>query len=142
MTNSTQFSALICATLGAFFIVSCAAKKPAPDPIQNLKATEVSEALKKDDTIVVLDIRTPAEYAEGHLAGAKNIDFKAEDFEAKIGELDSGKAYVVHCKSGGRSSLSSRTRRFVEAGAGGGRRHGPAARGRRRPPRHASTRRQ
>ena len=106
MTNSTQFSALICATLGAFFIVSCAAEKPAHDPIQNLKATEVSEALKKDDTIVVLDIRTPAEYAEGHLAGAKNIDFKAEDFEAKIGELDSGKAYVVHCKSGGRSSLS------------------------------------
>lgn len=52
---------------------------------------------------VVLDLRTPREFAVGHLAGAKNIDFLAADFEQKIATLDKSSRYVVHCASGNRS---------------------------------------
>jgi rhodanese-related sulfurtransferase len=54
--------------------------------------------------VTVLDLRTPEEFAAGHIAGAKNIDCSAPDFKAKIGALDKNESYVVHCGGGGRST--------------------------------------
>lgn len=59
---------------------------------------------KKD--VVVLDIRTAKEFAAGHIAAARNLDFYAADFEKRLGELDRTKTYLVHCASGGRSGRS------------------------------------
>ncbi|MEO0974740.1 MAG: rhodanese-like domain-containing protein [Pseudomonadota bacterium] len=47
--------------------------------------------------VVVLDVRTGAEYAEGHVPGAINIDVQAKEFDNLVGELDRSKTYVVHC---------------------------------------------
>lgn len=52
---------------------------------------------------VILDVRTPAEVAEGHLDGALFVDFMADDFRDKIVELDKSANYIVHCRSGNRS---------------------------------------
>lgn len=54
--------------------------------------------------MVVLDIRTPEEFAGGHLAGAINIDYYADDFEAQLRQLDLEVPYVMYCNSGNRSS--------------------------------------
>jgi rhodanese-related sulfurtransferase len=54
----------------------------------------------------VIDIRTPEEFAKGHIKGAKLVNFFGRDFEKKLAELDPKKAYVTHCKSGGRSGKS------------------------------------
>jgi rhodanese-related sulfurtransferase len=59
--------------------------------------------MKEAPEIVVIDVRTPEEFAAGHIKGAKNIDFTAGDFKAKISELDRGVTYLMHCQSGGRS---------------------------------------
>ncbi len=53
---------------------------------------------------VVLDVRTPAEYASGHLEGATNIDVQASTFAAKIATLDKGSPYFVYCHSGSRAA--------------------------------------
>ena len=53
--------------------------------------------------LVVLDIRTPEEFAAGHIAGAINIDYYAADFEERLGELDLQVPYVMYCNSGNRS---------------------------------------
>ena len=55
------------------------------------------------DTVVV-DVRTPAEYASGHLEGAVNIDFQSPSFEDEVSELDSDADFVVYCQSGNRSA--------------------------------------
>ena len=55
------------------------------------------------DTVIV-DVRTPAEFAEGHLEGAVNIDVSAPDFRAQLAELDPSAEYVVYCRSGNRSA--------------------------------------
>lgn len=55
---------------------------------------------------VVLDIRTPKEFAAGHIDGAKNIDFNAADFEKHVALLDKNRTYLVHCAGGGRSTKS------------------------------------
>ncbi|WP_448263533.1 rhodanese-like domain-containing protein [Microbacterium aurum] len=52
----------------------------------------------------VVDVRTPEEYAGGHLDGAVNIDVSAADFTAELAELDPSAEYVVYCQSGNRSS--------------------------------------
>lgn len=53
---------------------------------------------------VIIDVRTPAEFAAGHLEGATNIDIEAADFATKIGKLDKAKSYFVYCRSGNRSA--------------------------------------
>lgn len=55
------------------------------------------------DDAVIVDVRTPAEYATGHLEGALNIDLNAPDFRAKIAELEKDETYVLYCRSGNRS---------------------------------------
>ena len=53
---------------------------------------------------LVLDVRTPAEFAGGHLPGALNVDIQSRDFETRIGALDRRKTYLVYCRSGNRST--------------------------------------
>ena len=51
---------------------------------------------------IILDIRTPEEYAEGHIDGAQNLDFYNE-FEQSLLFLDKEKRYLIYCRSGNRS---------------------------------------
>lgn len=53
--------------------------------------------------IVLLDVRTPAEFAQGHLQGAINIDFQSGYFAEEIAKLDKDATYAVYCRSGNRS---------------------------------------
>jgi phage shock protein E len=55
------------------------------------------------DTVIV-DVRTPAEYAAGHLDGAVNLDFQSPSFDEAVDDLDSDVDYVVYCQSGNRSA--------------------------------------
>lgn len=50
----------------------------------------------------ILDIRTPEEVAEGHIAGAIIVDFKNENFLTEVAKLDMAADYVIHCRSGAR----------------------------------------
>jgi rhodanese-related sulfurtransferase len=52
---------------------------------------------------IILDVRTPAEYAEGHIAGAINIDFYSSEFEETVKALDRDDTYFIYCRSGNRS---------------------------------------
>jgi len=52
-------------------------------------------------------LRTPQEFAAGHLAGARNIDVEAADFASKISSLDEGAPYLVYCHSGRRSAMAA-----------------------------------
>ena len=54
--------------------------------------------------VIVLDVRTPSEFANGHIAGATNLDFHAPDFQARLEKLDKHQTYLVHCAVGGRSA--------------------------------------
>lgn len=58
------------------------------------------------DGVVVLDVRTPAEFASGHLTDAININVEAADFDDQIAELDQQASYAVYCRSGNRSQTA------------------------------------
>ena len=56
---------------------------------------------------VVVDVRTPAEYAAGHLDGAINIDVESAGFDQQIAALETSTTYAVYCQSGRRSGLAA-----------------------------------
>ena len=60
---------------------------------------------------VLLDVRTPEEFREGHLPGAVNIDWFAEDFNAQLKtqlkDIPKDAGIYVYCKKGGRSARAS-----------------------------------
>ena len=59
---------------------------------------------KADTTSIILDVRTSKEYAEGHLAGAQQLDYlNPEAFNAGISKLDKSRTYYIYCRSGKRS---------------------------------------
>lgn len=68
----------------------------------DVTTAEAARLVKKKATIV-LDVRTPAEYADGHLRGARLMDFYAKDFWTQVATLPKDATIVVYCKSGRRS---------------------------------------
>jgi rhodanese-related sulfurtransferase len=79
------------------------AEIPEVYPSVEVDAEAAAAMMKEAPEIVVIDVRTPEEFAAGHIKGAKNIDFTTADFKAKLSELDRGVTYLMHCQSGGRS---------------------------------------
>lgn len=74
-----------------------------PTAVRNVGPAEF-ETLRKATNAVVLDVRTPAEFEDGHLAGATLIDFRSAAFADQVAGLDKSKLYLVHCAGGVRSS--------------------------------------
>jgi len=62
------------------------------------------DKLRTNNTSVVLDVRTPSEFARGHIPGAVNLDWSAKNFTENVAALDKKHAYLVHCASGVRSA--------------------------------------
>lgn len=77
----------------------------APDPGAALDPAAFAAALKQPGTVIV-DVRTPAEFAEGHLPGAVNLDVESPDFPQGAAALDPAGTYAIYCRSGNRSGVA------------------------------------
>jgi rhodanese-related sulfurtransferase len=58
---------------------------------------------KGNNNFIILDVRTPEEFADGHIEGAVNIDFRSATFAPELNKLDENKIYFVYCRTGNRS---------------------------------------
>ena len=87
------------ALIGSILLLAgCSSTSSAID----LSVTEFSSKVAEAG-VITLDVRTPGEYAEGHLEGAQLIDFQSGNFENEISSLDKNATYAVYCRSGNRS---------------------------------------
>ena len=108
---NTNFNAMITrwsrlSYLVLFFLVfnwGCQSSAASSDGFQDLTTGEFAEKMTESG-VIVLDVRTPGETADGMIEGAQELDFRADDFRAKLSELDKEATYLVYCKSGGRSA--------------------------------------
>jgi rhodanese-related sulfurtransferase len=103
---------LIAAGLASLSLSTTAADKPAGQPTAEAPASKRFrnvdvkewEDLRKDPKVVVLDVRTAEEFADGHMPGAINLDIRGGKFAETLAGLDKSKTYLVHCAVGGRSA--------------------------------------
>ena len=71
----------------------------------NLTQEDWVSQFEADENAVILDVRTEAEFSEGIIANAINIDIqRGQDFVTEIEALDKNKNYYVYCRSGMRSA--------------------------------------
>jgi rhodanese-related sulfurtransferase len=92
-----------------------------PAPTAVVDPTTARDAIT--DGAKVIDVRTPEEFAAGHLRGAVNADVSAPDFAERIAGLDKTARYVVYCASGNRAGTAIETMRglgFEDLINGGG----------------------
>lgn len=81
-----------------------AEEKPAPAPVKTEQAAKDIAA-----GVQILDVRTPEEWNEGYIKGAKLVTYPADDFTAKATKaLDPEKPVLVYCRSGGRSAKAAK----------------------------------
>ncbi len=74
---------------------------------KELEPVAFQKTLHKTPGAVLLDVRTAEEYEEGHLAQARNVDYKRDDFRQQVSKLDKSKPYFVYCKGGVRSDKAA-----------------------------------
>lgn len=88
----------------AMTVASCGSSKKGESNVRGTvttqSAAEFCETIGQRDMILI-DVRTPKEYSEGHIAGAQNIDVKASDFAERIKDIKGRVA--VYCRGGKRS---------------------------------------
>ncbi len=93
-------------TLLSFVLSFTAFAGELKEGVLHVDAAAAWQQLEREPSVQVLDVRTPKEFFEGHMKGAINIDYRADDFKAQISKLDPSTTYLVHCHSGGRSGKS------------------------------------
>ena len=74
--------------------------------IKNITPKEASTLIENNHdnlNFVIIDVRTPEEFAEERIDGAINLDYYAGTFEDELNKLDKNRTYVVYCRSGVRS---------------------------------------
>lgn len=106
-------------TLTAFVLIGFACKSKVTNKetgitFKDVDVAQAKKLIEDNKDIVILDVRTPEETAEGTIPGAITIDFLGDSFDAEIAKLDKSKSYLVYCKSGGRSVGASN--KMIETG--------------------------
>lgn len=106
-----RFSSAKIAVISAFFSVAILAGACSPRTTVNTSVTDVTAARahalivdnEANDSFTILDVRTPAEFSEGHIEGAINIDVNAASFRSTVSDESRTDTYLVYCRSGNRS---------------------------------------
>ena len=74
--------------------------------VETIDPAGAAAILADDPGAVLVDIRTPEEFAEARIEGAVNIDYYAPDFATRLAGLDRAATYVIYCHSGNRSTAA------------------------------------
>lgn len=99
------------AVIGLFLTLACTQHRPdstqqaslfsfADTTGEDLEAQPAHDMINSRPQTIVLDVRTPEEYARGHIRNARNLNLYDAKFVNRLAQLDRTKTYVVHCAAG------------------------------------------
>ena len=81
------------------------------EPVNGIRLVSATEGAAiqagPPEGLIILDVRTPEEFAEGHIDGATMIDFYRDDFADQLADLDPDAPYLLYCRSGNRSGQTT-----------------------------------
>lgn len=111
----TTRRSLLLLSAGILLSATACGDGPEPRAAADAPAAAADVADVAADTIII-DVRTPEEFAQGHLAGAVNHNVEDGSLEAALAGLDPAAEYIVYCRSGRRSAIA--TELMARAGFG------------------------
>ncbi|MFM1905847.1 MAG: hypothetical protein RIT32_643 [Actinomycetota bacterium] len=97
----------------ALMLALAGCSNSADSSVTDLSVADFASTIASED-VVILDVRTPGEFATGHIENSINIDAESGSFASEIESLDKTKTYAVYCRSGNRSGNA--TKIMAEAG--------------------------
>lgn len=95
------------AAVVAFLVATSGAGQGGADASRDVAPKEASALIGENagkGDFIVLDVRTPGEFAAGHIAGAVLVDYRSPGFREEIAGFDRAKTYLVYCRTGSRSA--------------------------------------
>ena len=103
----TAVGIILAVTFLAFLLLSPRAQSDQQfTAVSPKEASALIEKNEGNSDFVILDIRTPGEFQSGHIENSIMIDFYSKTFAEEVNRLDKGKTYLIHCRSGNRSTRS------------------------------------
>ena len=90
--------------LAALALTGCSGTVTTDEGLRPVAAAEAPQLI--EDGASVIDVRTPEEFASGHLADARNIDVQSDSFLTEVDGLDRDATYVLYCRSGARAGAA------------------------------------
>ena len=91
--------------VSSLFLTGCSTGSSGAS-VTDLGASEfITEAQARG--VVLIDVRTPGEFSEGHIVDALNIDVQSGSFQSEIAGLDKNATYALYCRSGNRSGAAA-----------------------------------
>lgn len=85
---------------GALLVAACSSGGATAQTADEFAATIAEPG------VVIIDVRTPEEYAAGHIEGAVNLPVELPGFDEAVAELDKDTHYAVYCRTGRRSAIA------------------------------------
>ena len=107
----TMRTLIILLSVLTFSVSGCSQASSTKTIDRDLNIEQFKTELAKGDAVLI-DVRTPGEYASGHLEGSTNIDWSAKDYETHFLALDPAKPVLLYCQAGGRSGQA---KEFLES---------------------------
>ncbi|SIT93598.1 rhodanese-like domain-containing protein [Pontibacter indicus] len=97
-------------TVLAAGLMNCSSPQQGTAKVQTLSATEYKAHHEKIDNkeVILVDVRTPAEFEAGHLDKTQHADFLSGEFEKEMPTWDKDKVYYLYCASGNRSGKAAK----------------------------------
>lgn len=105
MPSTKRIPIFLLIPLLALWFVGCST--PSKTVIHHLSAEDVRSLIIQNGSnpeFVILDIRTPKEFKQGHIAGAVLLDYYNPNFRKGLQKLDKSKTYLIYCRTGNRTS--------------------------------------
>jgi len=93
--------------ISTFSLISCNAQVETKE-VREITVPEAKTILAEEPNAIILDVRTPEEFQEGHIENAILINFFDENFEEQVALLDKNKPVLIYCRSGNRSNKAGK----------------------------------
>jgi rhodanese-related sulfurtransferase len=106
-TNEMKKILLALVAVAGLSLSSCGQQPAASGAVSSVGTAAFKKALATEPSAQIVDVRTPEEFAQGHLKGAVNIDFYSPTFEKDLAQLKKDQPVMVYCRSGGRSGKAA-----------------------------------
>lgn len=100
--NIIKICGIAALVVAAIFVLSACKKST----FVSVDAARFAEEITRKG-VQIVDVRTAAEFADGHIPGAVNIDVNSPDFAQQIAKLNTSKTIALYCRSGRRSKIAA-----------------------------------